>query len=257
MSTISQVHAGTGILSAIAVVAALAFAPSAGATDGVVGPANCNEGGFDSVLAAVDGSGGGTITFNCGTATIAFTGYKQIANAVTIDGGGRITLDGANATPLFQVFASAHATLKGLTLERGVYNGVHALENFGSLTLDHSRLTAPLRFGFTAAAGAQNFQLYRADGTCATANAGDFRLVGSANASPVVDDRTQGGFSYAYKVRGVQNDVEGAVSTCIDVVSDDDCTLAPAFDTNSLISGALQAVPLAWRPGSQLPVPTG
>jgi hypothetical protein len=124
MSTISQAYARIGILSAIAVFAALAFAPSAGATDGVVGPGNCNEGGFDSVLAAVDGSGGGTITFNCGTATIAFTGYKQIANAVTIDGGGRITLDGVNATPLFQIFASAHATLKGLTLERGVYNGV-------------------------------------------------------------------------------------------------------------------------------------
>ena len=67
------------------------YAAEVAAVDGVVGPGNCNEGGFDSVLATVDGSGGGTITFNCGTATIVFTAYKQIANAVVIDGGGSIT----------------------------------------------------------------------------------------------------------------------------------------------------------------------
>jgi hypothetical protein len=89
--------------------------------------------------------------------------------------------------------------------------------------------------GFTAgAAGAQSFQLYRADGTCATAAPGDFHMVGSGAASPLVDDRTQGGFSYAYKVRGVQGDVEGDVSACIDVVSDDTCNLLPVFDTASV-----------------------
>ena len=51
---------------------AAAFALPAWAANGVVGPGNCNQAGFDSVLAAVDGSGGGTITFNCGTATIVF-----------------------------------------------------------------------------------------------------------------------------------------------------------------------------------------
>ncbi|HVT33122.1 MAG TPA: choice-of-anchor Q domain-containing protein [Rhodanobacteraceae bacterium] len=126
----------------IAFLGALAFASPAGATDGVVGPGNCDEDGFDDVLAAVDGSGGGTITFDCGTATIAFTDYKEIANAVTIDGGGRITLDGGNATPLFQIFFSANATLKGLTLQHGVFNGVHAIENFGTLKLDHARVSA-------------------------------------------------------------------------------------------------------------------
>jgi hypothetical protein len=116
--------------------------------------------------------------------------------------------------------------------------------------------------GFVAGAGgAENFQLYRANGTCATANPGDFRLVGSANASPVVDDRTQGGFSYAYKVRGVQNDVEGAVSACIDVVSADDCTLEPDFDTNSIAADANNAdcsVALSWAAATpSCPAATG
>ena len=88
--------------------------------------------------------------------------------------------------------------------------------------------------GFASGA-AQRFQLYRANGICATANAGDFRLVGDSAASPVVDGKTQGGFSYAYKVRGVSSDVEGNVSTCIDVVSADDCTLQPSIQSASLI----------------------
>ena len=114
---------------------------------------------------------------------------------------------------------------------------------------------------FTAAGGAEGFQLYRADGTCASADPGDFRLVGSAPASPIVDDRTQGGFSYAYKVRGIQNDVEGEVSGCVDVVSEDDCTLAPSFDTGSLVADAFNttcSVDLSWTAASaRCPAATG
>lgn len=119
----------------------LAGVGSAVAADGVVGPGNCNEAGFDAVLASVDGSGGGTITFNCGSAVIAFTAYKQVANTVTIDGGGTITFDGGNASAFFQIFASSQTTLRRLTLRRGVFqSGVHALENFGTLVLDRMRV---------------------------------------------------------------------------------------------------------------------
>jgi predicted outer membrane repeat protein len=122
-------------------LAATAFMQRADATNGVVGPGNCNEAGFASVLAAVDGSGGGTITFNCGSATFPFTSHKQIANAVTIDGGGTITFDGGNASGFFQVFFSANVVLKRLTFQHGAYSGgVRALENFGTLTLDQVRV---------------------------------------------------------------------------------------------------------------------
>lgn len=119
---------------------ATGLASTAGASDGVVGPGNCNEAGFSSVLAAVDGSGGGTLTFQCGTATIPITSYKRIASAVTIDGGGTITLDGGNASPLMQVFASANVTLRGMVLRRGVLGDTHAIENFGHLALDRVRV---------------------------------------------------------------------------------------------------------------------
>lgn len=128
------------VLRRLVLLAACLIAGPATAVDGVVGPANCNENGFDAVLATVDGSGGGTITFNCGTATIAITGRKEIAGAVTIDGGGTITFDGGNSSAFFQVFFSANVVLKRLTLQHGTFNAAHALENFGTLTLDRVRV---------------------------------------------------------------------------------------------------------------------
>ena len=128
-------HGTKAILIHGAACLSLALPLSALAANGVVGPANCNEAGFASVLAAVEGSGGGTITFACGTATIGFTSPKQIAHAVVIDGGGTITLDGGGASALFQIYASANVTLQRLTMQHGVFNGGHALENFGTLVL--------------------------------------------------------------------------------------------------------------------------
>lgn len=107
----------------------------------VVGPGNCNESGLIAALAAADTPAGGTITFNCGTATINFTSGKQIAKKVTIDGGGTITFDGGNAHGFFQFFGSSQVTLKRLTFQRGVLSGgVRALENFGDLTMDTVRV---------------------------------------------------------------------------------------------------------------------
>src|SRR3954469_4713818 len=117
-------------------IGVLAIATNVHATDGVVGPGNCNEAGFDSVLSSVDGSGGGTITFDCGVATISFTNYKQIANHVAIDGANAITFDGGGASAFFQVFASANVTLKRLVLTHGNFAAAHPLENFGTLTLE-------------------------------------------------------------------------------------------------------------------------
>jgi len=121
--------------------------------------------------------------------------------------------------------------------------------------------TSGVAISFTGAAGAESFQLYRANGTCASANAGDFRMVATGATGPLTDDRTQGGFSYAYKVRGVQNDVEGDVSECVDVVSADDCTLAPTFDTQSLAADSTNStcsVGLTWTAATaSCPTSTG
>jgi hypothetical protein len=104
---------------------------------------------------------------------------------------------------------------------------------------------------FTAGGGAQGFQLYRANGTCAGAAAGDFRLVGSGAASPLVDTTSQGGLTYAYKVRGVSGDVEGDVSNCVDVPSTAACTLQPNFNHDGAVvtnaSGSTCHIALSWQ----------
>ncbi len=88
--------------------------------------------------------------------------------------------------------------------------------------------------GASTAGGAQGFQLYRADGACSSAAAGDFHLVAHGTTLPLFDHRSQGGYQYAYRLRGVQNDVEGLLSDCIDVVSADACTLIPDFNVAAL-----------------------
>ncbi|TDR43041.1 immune inhibitor A peptidase M6 [Tahibacter aquaticus] len=107
---------------------------------------------------------------------------------------------------------------------------------------------------FTGAAGAQSYQLYRATGTCATAAAGNFHLVGTGAASPLIDTTAQGGYSYAYTIRGVAGDVEGDVSNCIDLTSTAACTLQPQFDTDSFAIGSTEGsnchIALGWQAGS-------
>ncbi|WP_386071014.1 S8 family serine peptidase [Tahibacter sp. UC22_41] len=106
---------------------------------------------------------------------------------------------------------------------------------------------------FAAVTAAQSFQLYRADGSCADAERGDFRLVAHGDQAPLHDATTQGGRRYAYRLRAVRDDVEGHASACVDVVSADDCTLRPAIARDSLTLQARNAscsVQLAWQPAA-------
>ncbi len=108
---------------------------------------------------------------------------------------------------------------------------------------------AGVAIGFTGVSAAQGYQLYRAAGTCASAAAGDFRLVAHATATPLVDTRSQGGLSHAYKARAVGGDVEGDLSGCVDAVSLDACTLLPTIERTALAANGASdtcKVALAW-----------
>lgn len=80
---------------------------------------NCaNDTQFSSMLA-----GGGTVTFNCGTATIVLTSAKTISANTTIDGGGNITLSGDTTYRHFVVNGGVTLTLQNITLSSGYANG--------------------------------------------------------------------------------------------------------------------------------------
>lgn len=189
MCEMGKMWRGGGLLCA-----AIGIAATAHAANGVVGPGNCDEAGFDEVLAAVDGSGGGMLTFDCGAATIAFTHYKHIANAVVVDGGGTITFDGGNASPFFQVYASANATLRRLILRHGKLGDVHALENFGTLQLDRVHMQDNVSDGPAVANdGTLIVQESRFSGNRNTAVGGDGGAISHRNGTLIVRASTFSG----------------------------------------------------------------
>ncbi len=113
----------------------------AAGTVGTGTPASCTEASLTAAL-----SGGGTLTFNCGTAphTIRITRALNITTATTINGGGTVTLDGGDATRLFSVSSNGQLTLTAITLSggnAGTGNGGAINNNGGAVTLDGVVLT--------------------------------------------------------------------------------------------------------------------
>jgi len=79
---------------------------------------NCTKAGL-----AAAATSGGTVTFNCGTATISFTSEISLPQDVTIDGGGVITLDaGGSNTRFFHPAYQKSLTLKNITLQNANYS---------------------------------------------------------------------------------------------------------------------------------------
>ncbi|NJL04724.1 MAG: hypothetical protein HC911_07400 [Chloroflexaceae bacterium] len=133
-----------GLLCAICLIGWLGTGGTPAAAAGTVGtgtPASCTEASLTAAL-----SGGGTLTFNCGTAphTIRITRALNITTATTINGGGAVTLDGDNATRLFSVSSNGQLTLTAITLSggnAGTGNGGAINNNGGVVTLDGVVLT--------------------------------------------------------------------------------------------------------------------
>ncbi len=113
------------------------------AAEALVSPP-CGEAQFNAALNTVQVGGGGTVTFNCGTATIPFTAEKIISSHVVIDGGGVITLDGGNVTRFFKVMGGGSLTLRGLVLTHGYsgndYGGAIYVNSGGVLALENSTI---------------------------------------------------------------------------------------------------------------------
>lgn len=94
---------------------------------------NCNDDSeFSTRL-----SGGGTVTFDCGTKTIALSSIKNISANTTINGDGKITLSGSGSRRLFVVNSGFSLTLQNITLTAGYgFDGNGGtIVNVGNLTL--------------------------------------------------------------------------------------------------------------------------
>ncbi|MEZ4522106.1 MAG: PKD domain-containing protein [Thermomicrobiales bacterium] len=98
----------------------------------------CAEGGLEAALAAVQDSGGGTITFGCSGVITIDRGAKTISSDVTILGHPSVVIDGGGRLPnqLFSVISGGNLTLIGMTLRNGSTIAVGgAIKNTGTLTI--------------------------------------------------------------------------------------------------------------------------
>lgn len=128
----------------LATAIVVAHSTAAFAAGGVVGsgsPSSCTEAAFDTVFAKAQSSGGGIITFNCGSAAhaIVFGQVKGVATNTEIQGGDLITLSGGNTSGVFQVLTNGTLKLGNLVVTRG-YGAAGAIENFGRLVIADARL---------------------------------------------------------------------------------------------------------------------
>ncbi|HUP59868.1 MAG TPA: S8 family serine peptidase [Thermoanaerobaculia bacterium] len=102
---------------------------------------------------------------------------------------------------------------------------------------------------WSAAAGSTVTQIYRAEG--ANPAAGAFRYIGTATGTSFTDLRAQGGFTYAYKIRGADDCGEGPLSGAVTFTSTGLCDLSPVF--NGIIvaqaEGTNCRIVLSWGTG--------
>lgn len=126
----------------------LASCGFAQADDAVVTGADCSSAGFFAALAQVQGSGGGSIGFDCpAPLTVVFDVRRQISSDVAIVADGDVTFTGNGVQALFQVFDDRSLRLRGVRIRDNIGTTQHAIENFGTLTLEDVRVgpNAPSR----------------------------------------------------------------------------------------------------------------
>jgi hypothetical protein len=125
-----------GAMIALAIALLLFLTPTPARANGMV--TNCSDDtDFSNKLA-----GGGTIAFNCGTATIVLSSTKTISANTTIDGGtlGAITLSGGGIRRLFNVNSGVTLTLMNITISNAsVTADGGAIVNNGTLNISNSK----------------------------------------------------------------------------------------------------------------------
>jgi predicted outer membrane repeat protein len=129
------------------IVAALIFSGSCVlANDQVVTDPGDNGGPnqLRAKLRAVQDSGGGTLTFNIGTATILLQSVfaLSVSTNTTIDGGGKVTISGNDAHQILGVGSNIALSLRNITIAHGFQSTSSdggAIINYGTLNVDRCK----------------------------------------------------------------------------------------------------------------------
>ncbi len=99
-----------------------------------------------------------------------------------------------------------------------------------------------------------SYEIYRIQGSCATADLTKLKYIGSSSINTFTDTNTIGGYQYSYKIRAFSDDLISEYTNCIDIVSNQICDLPPEFNQNSIaITSNLNAscqINLNWQAGN-------
>jgi hypothetical protein len=107
---------------------------------------------------------------------------------------------------------------------------------------------AGIRLDWDPVPGALRYTVYRGEGDCSAVGSETF--LGETALNSFVDQKTVGGYGYAYHVRATDGCGEGSRSNCATATATTPCLLAPAFAglTSATVDGAGCAGRLEWDP---------
>ncbi len=113
--------------------------------------------------------------------------------------------------------------------------------------------TTGIDLGWNAVSGATAYYVYRAHGSCASPSS-TFTFLKRTTGTTFTDTLVQGGYTYSYKVRAVNDCAEGPSSSCASAVYSGNCTLLPTFGglvsvTNDTSTPNCDLV-LSWNPAT-------
>ena len=120
-----------------------------------------------------------------------------------------------------------YSTRQGYALVTTSADCTNTLTAPASLTATNNGSTG-IDLSWPSVSGATRYQIYRASGNCTVA-ATEFHYLAQTTGLTFTDTLVQGGYTYAYKVRAVDNCAEGPGSPCATATFSGNCKLYPTF----------------------------
>lgn len=139
--------------------------------------------------------------------------------------------------------------------EKQGYALVATFKDCGGCSLTTDNLSASnngstgIDLEWNSVSGATKYQIFRAEGDCSSP-VDSYKLLSEISSNTFTDTTVQGGKTYSYKVRVVNDCAEGPFSTCACATYLGNCSLKPSFSGIESISPNGCSINLSWSNGS-------
>ena len=190
-----------------------------------------------------------------GGSSDAINTVEQVRFSAPVSGTYTITVDAANipGNGIFNSDKQGFALVVSGDLSSGGTPPTNPLQPTG-LTASSNGLAGINLSWSDVSVDYDNYEIYRVLGSCASADLTQLRYVGSSTTNSFLDSNTQGGYQYSYKVRAYSDDLISEYTNCIDVTSEQICSVPPTFEQSKVrVSSNLNSlcqIQIAWDAAS-------